>query len=268
MLFRSLKDFGNELEKIITIMDEGFNDRGRYDISSQVYASDLYDDLQIVKHYTEKIPDANILDFGCGKGHITALLSKILEKRIEGVDLYESFGEGSKYNVETMGSKWQNQVWDRLKKDYNVEYSYYDGNQVNVPDGTYDDVVAYAVIEHVEDEVKFLKEAHRLLKKGGYLFIYRCPSVHSYTENLAKVLGLPHHPRLYTSKILTDLFVSNGYDIEKLEKYDSYFAFSPIKSLQPLWNVFMSVHLIFRRILMLPPFNYFAHHFRAVLIKI
>ncbi|MBN1271330.1 MAG: class I SAM-dependent methyltransferase [Candidatus Aminicenantes bacterium] len=41
----------------------------------------------------------------------------------------------------------------------------------NIPDGTYDFVMASHVIEHIANPIKALKEWMRVLRKGGYLFL-------------------------------------------------------------------------------------------------
>lgn len=43
----------------------------------------------------------------------------------------------------------------------------YDGVTLPFPDGHFDAVVSYAVLEHVEDEAKTLSEIYRVLKRVG-----------------------------------------------------------------------------------------------------
>ncbi|HTY57329.1 MAG TPA: class I SAM-dependent methyltransferase [Bacteroidota bacterium] len=47
----------------------------------------------------------------------------------------------------------------------------YDGTTLPFPDGHFDVVVSYAVLEHVEEESRALNEIHRVLRPGGDLVI-------------------------------------------------------------------------------------------------
>jgi ubiquinone/menaquinone biosynthesis C-methylase UbiE len=47
----------------------------------------------------------------------------------------------------------------------------YDGTTLPFPDGHFDLVVSFAVLEHVQDEAKALSEIHRVLKQRGELLI-------------------------------------------------------------------------------------------------
>lgn len=44
------------------------------------------------------------------------------------------------------------------------------GDNIPVPDESYDFIVSSHVLEHFPDSIKTLKEWHRIIKKGGYIF--------------------------------------------------------------------------------------------------
>jgi 2-polyprenyl-3-methyl-5-hydroxy-6-metoxy-1,4-benzoquinol methylase len=263
----NFKEFQKETDKTISILNKSFEGNQRYDISSKIYLADLYDDFNFIKNNIDSNNDLKILDIGCGKGHLTALLSVFLNKKIDAIDLVDSFGEGGKYNVETLGSKWQEAGWNEFKKNYNVDYSFYDGKRLPFESNLFDVLVAYAVLEHVDDEDFFLRECNRVLKKGGKLFIFRCPTRMSLTENIAQVFKLPHHDRRYSKKRLKKLFQGNNFDIKKIGRYDTFPAFIPKEKYQEIWNKLFFINDFFRVLLKLPPFYIFAHHFRALIIK-
>lgn len=68
----------------------------------------------------------------------------------------------------------------------------------NLPDNTFDSVVSFQVIEHIEDDHFFLKEIHRVLKPGGLALITTPNRPLSLSRN-------PWHVREYTASELTSL---------------------------------------------------------------
>jgi ubiquinone/menaquinone biosynthesis C-methylase UbiE len=72
-----------------------------------------------------------------------------------------------------------------------------------LPDNTYDFVVSFQVIEHIEDDGLFLKEIHRVLKPGGRALITTPNRSMSLTRN-------PWHTREYLpgelSKLAAQIF--------------------------------------------------------------
>ncbi len=63
---------------------------------------------------------------------------------------------------------------------------------------SFDSVVSFQVIEHIEDDQLFLKEIHRVLKPGGVALITTPNRPYSLSRN-------PWHIREYTAQELTDL---------------------------------------------------------------
>ena len=68
-------------------------------------------------------------------------------------------------------------------------------------DNTYDSIVSFQVIEHIEDDTLFLKEIHRVLKPGGVALITTPNRSMSLTRN-------PWHIREYLPNELKDLAAS------------------------------------------------------------
>lgn len=72
-------------------------------------------------------------------------------------------------------------------------------------DNSFDSVVSFQVIEHIQDDRLFLKEIHRVLKPGGIALITTPNRPYSLSRN-------PWHIREYTAQELTNLaqtFFSN-----------------------------------------------------------
>lgn len=258
--------FQREVTNIEEILDRSLVGGDSYDISSKIYLADLYDDFVFIDSSTDQ-KDTSLLDVGCGKGHLSALLSFFLKKKVSAIDLVNSFGDGGGYSSKNMGIEWQKNVWNEFSCKYGVIYSFYDGKIMPYEDSSFDVLVLYAVIEHVDNENLFLKECFRVLKPRGKLFIFRCPSKFSLTENVARLFCLPHHERLYNEHELKKMFCDSSFTIVKMEKYDTFPAFFPIKALNLIWNKFFYFGNFLRIIFKLFPFVFFAHHYRFFVIK-
>src|SRR3989338_3220888 len=257
-----LYKYNKERQKIIKVLNSVFGQNKRYDISSDIYSRDLYDDLIFIKKNIKTIKDIRVLDVGCGKGHISALISSFLNIKVHAIDLESSYGEGGHFDTDSLGKKWQTVIWKKLKNNYSVNYKYYDGIKLPYKNHIFDIIIAYAVIKHVDDEDRFLKNCYKSLKKGGRLFIFRCPSNLSFTEFLCKQLRLPHHSKLYSKKDLSLILRRNKFLIESIEKYDTIPAFTPKGMFQNIWNRSYKLTRILQALLTFYPFNIFSHHFR------
>ncbi len=95
-----------------------------------------------------------VLEVGCGEGYGTKLLSKKSAKII-GLDVDKDIIMRAS---EKYGSK----------KCY---FKLYDGIKIPYKDNIFDAVVSFQVIEHVQDDVNYISEVHRVLKKSGILIL-------------------------------------------------------------------------------------------------
>lgn len=87
---------------------------------------------------------------------------------------------------------------------------FYDGRIFPFEDKTFDSVVSFQVLEHVENEKLFLSEIKRVLKPNGTLML-TMPFMWEEHE-------VPYDFRRYTSYGLKKLFEDMGFEIEKYKK--------------------------------------------------
>jgi len=102
-----------------------------------------------------------------------------------------------------------------------------DATALPFPTGSLDLVVAYDILEHIEDDGAAVREAHRVLRPGGKLLVAVPADPDLWSAHDVAVL----HCRRYTASALTDLIDGNGFAIEKLWN----------------WNVLMKPALKLRR---------------------
>ena len=103
----------------------------------------------------ERIPEkAFVLEVGCGEGYGTKLLSQSVGKII-GLDVDKNTIAHSsvKYGAE------------------NCFFRTYDGVKIPYEDSTFDTVVSFQVIEHIEDDANYVSEIYRVLKGNGTLIL-------------------------------------------------------------------------------------------------
>jgi 2-polyprenyl-3-methyl-5-hydroxy-6-metoxy-1,4-benzoquinol methylase len=152
------------------------------EIASDKIASDNPIHQRLLKAYYLAQPyiNGNVLEIGCGEGR--------------GLDLL-----APKSDEYTALDKIQ-EIIDQLQVSY-PKIKFIQGNippMSMLKSDTYDVVISFQVIEHIQDDKGYLKEIHRVLKPGGKAIIT--------TPNIKKTLSRnPWHIREYTAEQLTNL---------------------------------------------------------------
>ena len=139
---------------------------------SQNDTSDNYVYQRSLLAYVEaaKLVSGDVLEIGTGSGYGIELISAKANKFVT-IDKFES--EAGSHAAKTIE---------------NVEFL-----QMNVPpftgipDNQFDFVVSFQVIEHIKKDREFVKEIHRVLKKGGKFIVTTPNKKMSLTRN-SKVL--------------------------------------------------------------------------------
>lgn len=139
-----------------------------------------------------------ILDIGCGYGYFLNVCVQAGIPEIHGVDIGTAAFEKSK-------------ALERAKVeklDFSKERSPFNENFFDV-------VTAFDVIEHVEDEEFFVKEAFRILRKGGLLFLIT-PNGDSWIRDIYMKLIYggddPTHVNIQGWKHWEKLLAKSGFD--------------------------------------------------------
>ena len=121
------------------------------DIHNDRFHSDImYDQLNA---FVKKLKVKKLLDIGCGTGHKTVFLSSLFDAEPHGVDV----------------KSWDTGMEQNRSKD--LHFSYYNGEKTKYKNNTFDLVVINMVMHHTEKKDEMIKEAYRVLKKGGILYV-------------------------------------------------------------------------------------------------
>jgi ubiquinone/menaquinone biosynthesis C-methylase UbiE len=104
------------------------------------------------------IPDDTVLDIGCGSGQQTLLLGQKC-KRTVGIDISDQVIKRAKDMARISG--------------LSGKVSFLQGNVVDAdfPDGSFNKIVSFCVLEHIPEWQAVLKKAHQWLAPGGRLVI-------------------------------------------------------------------------------------------------
>lgn len=167
----------------------------RYDLASQVASG-----------------GDSLLDIGCGDGDLLFRL-KDKYREVWGVDI-----AASRINriIEKVGS--QSSIHVRVEDV---------SKQLSFNDGSFDTITAIAILEHIFDPYYFVKECHRLLRKGGALIV-EVPNVAWLPNRIRLLLGkLPvtssgiegwdgGHLHYFTRASLKKLFQDEGFKVVKI----------------------------------------------------
>jgi len=143
-----------------------------------------------------------ILDVGCGTGANLEMLSQFGDA--EGVDV----------SAEALAFCRERGLADVRQGA---------AEQLPWEDGSFDLVTGLDVVEHLDDDVAGLKEMRRVLRPGGYTFLF----VPAFMFLWGVQDDISHHRRRYTLKSLRQAANAAGFEIERLT-YANLTFFLPV----------------------------------------
>lgn len=149
----------------------------------------LYDFERIYKYVADTFKDKGeaVLDYGCGSGYGTVLLSKYF-KNVSGIDVSQ----------ETI-----NYCKSNFKKD-NLHFSVFDPLLQPFPNDSFDFIFSFQVFEHIPlDQVEiYIRNVKNMLRPGGKAII-TTPNCNNYYNNFS---GNIFHVKEYSQVELEKLF--------------------------------------------------------------
>lgn len=118
-------------------------------------------------------PGRRVLDAGCGVGYGAALIAEHGARSVDAVDVAEAVVEAARARFEDAAG-----------------FAVADVRALPFPDDSFDLVVCFEVIEHIEEQPRAFAEFHRVLAPGGVLAV-------SSPNRDVYVPGNPHHVHEY-----------------------------------------------------------------------
>lgn len=205
------------------------------EITSADIASDNPVHQRLLFPYTEaaKMVSGNVLEIGCGWGRGLHLLT-------EAADQYTGIDKNAEL-INALGKAYPKSTFIQA----NIP------PLATLPDNTFDYIVTFQVIEHIENDDLFVKECYRVLKPGGQLLLTTVNKTFSLTRN-------PWHVREYVADELKTLIgkyfpVVETRGVHGNEKVMTYYAQNKA-SVEKLtrWDLLDLQHRLPRRLLQIP----------------
>ncbi len=154
------------------------------------------------KHFARPFGDLSVLDWGCGKGHVSKLIRDLEPKSLDSCDILSDRDDSAFGQEVPIIKRFGIQV-KPLEHEYILPYE----------SEAFDVVLSVGVLEHVPNDHASLIEITRVLKPGGLFFCFFLPTKLSWTQQICRWLGDNYHDRLYTEDRVTELLHSAGLNL-------------------------------------------------------
>lgn len=147
-----------------------------------------------------KLTPASVLDIGCATGALLAFLAED-GWRVTGIEISSCAD------------------YARSKRNLQVRSLPLEENKFSAE--SFDVILASHLIEHLNEPMGFLKEAYRLLKKDGYIFI-TTPNISGFQ---ARLFGgkwrsaIFDHLYLFSRRTLIKMLIKAGFRVEKVSTW-------------------------------------------------
>lgn len=134
--------------------------------------------------------EKKVLDVGCGEGGKSLYYAGCGAESVVGIDLVEEYSAKSAALAERLG--------------LSDKFRFVCGSALALPfgDGTFDTVIMNDFFEHVSDPASALREAMRVLKDGGMLFVNFPPYYHPYGAHLSDAINVPWVHLFFSEKTM------------------------------------------------------------------
>lgn len=135
-----------------------------------------------------------VLDMGCGASGKSLYYLSIGASQVVGVDIVPHYKEEAEAFARELG--------------FEDRFTFLLGDALNLPleDGSFDVVIMNDFMEHIYDPEGAIKEALRVLKSGGRLYINFPPYFHPTGAHMSDVIGIPWVHMFFPEKTLIQAY--------------------------------------------------------------
>lgn len=155
----------------------------------------------------------NILDLGCGLGDKTVIVKNMFPfSNVYGI---ETTINDCSYNKKFPPYKIFEKIYPIMTNNFYIDFTLYDGYNLNFPNNTFDIIFLYAVIEHISpnNRKNFISNISKKIKKDGYIVITRCPRYYSLIEFISRKFKFGAHEWVLKKDDLLNLFDGNLFEV-------------------------------------------------------
>ena len=142
----------------------------------------------------EMFKGKTVLDVGCGAAGKTLFYASQGVEKIYGLEILEKYRE----EADNLAAK--------LGLSHLFEFVCADATKLPFEDSVVDTVIMNDAFEHIPDPEKALKEALRVLKPGGRVYINFPPYYHPFGAHLSDAIGLPWVHMFFSDKTLIKVY--------------------------------------------------------------
>ncbi len=202
------------------------------------YEIDLDQDTTAAKVVRLVGTGKNVLEFGCGPGHMSRVLVERMRCKVTGIELdSEAASHAERY----------------CQRVYNIDLDNVDILEI-VENDEFDVLLFADILEHLKHPQKVLHAAYEILDKRGYV-VASVPNV-GYCGLVGELLcgkfqyrelGLldETHIRFFTRQSLTSMFEENGFEIGEMDTFELPVEFSEFKGVtdhlpEAVWDFLLS----------------------------
>ena len=148
-----------------------------------------------------------ILDVGCGTGKLALFIAEMLREQKEGCVVVG-------IDTDTTKVKKARERALSMREGCVVRFEVQSATQTRFKDGSFDAVVSLKALHEISDAYAALREAFRVLRSGGSIFLIdwvRCPATESHA----------HFPLYFTEENMRDALLNAGFEDVSIEKSES-----------------------------------------------
>ncbi len=168
-----------------------------------------------------KIKNKVIVDFGCGHGNFLISCLHYGAKNCVGID----YGKDSINYAKSLSKK--------LKLNKKIKFYVRSVYNSKLPDSKFDFAIQNGVFHHLDNEVKAYKEMYRVLKKGGFCWIYTDGGggLRDYIGDLSQEI-LKDINKLFVIKVIRSMSLSTNKEYHLSDSLNALYRHTDLHTLK------------------------------------
>jgi 2-polyprenyl-3-methyl-5-hydroxy-6-metoxy-1,4-benzoquinol methylase len=164
-------------------------------VRANVQYSNMLDQMRYIEAL-EYVKGLDVLDIACGVGWGSYLLAKGGANKVTGIDLSEDALLNAK----------------KYYNSSNVNYILGNSSKIPVDSNSFDVIVSFETIEHVENPDTFIEELHRVSKKNT-LLVLSTPNGYCFKNSINGKPENPFHFQEYLKDDIENMFNKDKWQI-------------------------------------------------------